>query len=83
METLRRNNPSEDPALIANGEAQAGQCAGTITVDEEAQPDGTNGPLGHAQGHILKVEQLFHEATLKAIIKKATSQSTAGPSGLR
>ena len=36
VETLRRKHPSEDPAAIANDEAQAEQCAGTITVDEEA-----------------------------------------------
>ena len=52
-------------------------------MDEEAQPDGTNEPLGHVQGHIQEVEHLFDEATLKAIIEKADPQSAAGPSGLR
>ena len=52
-------------------------------MDEEAQSDGTNEPLGHEQGHIQEVEHLFDEATLKAIIKKANPQSAAGPSGLR
>ena len=56
METLRRKHPSEDPAAIANGKAQAGQRAGTTTVDEEAKPDETNEPLGHVQGNIQEVE---------------------------
>ena len=48
-------------------------------MDEQAQPDETNEPLGHVQGHIQEVEHLFDEATLK----KANPQSAAGPSGLR
>ena len=83
VETTRRKHPSEDPAAIATGKAQAEQRAGTTTMDEEAQPDGTNEPLGHVQGHIQEVEHLFDEAKLKAIIKKADPQSAAGPSGLR
>ena len=34
----------------------------------------------HVQGHIQEVENLFDEATIKAIIKKANPQSAAGPS---
>ena len=52
-------------------------------MDEEVQPDGTNEPLGHVQGHIQEVEHLFDEATLKATIKKVNPLSVAGPSGLR
>ena len=83
VETLLRKHPSEDPAVIANGKAQAEQRAGTTTVDEEVQPDGTNEPLGHVQGHIQEVEHLFDEAMLKAIIKKANPQNAADPSILR
>ena len=47
VDTTRRKHPSEDPAAIATGKAQAEQRAGTTTMDEEAQLDGTNEPLGH------------------------------------
>ena len=36
-----------------------------------------------AQGQIPEMENLFEEATVKAVIKKANPQSAAGPSGLR
>ena len=36
-----------------------------------------------AQGPILEIENLFEEATVKAVLKKANPQSSAGPSGLR
>ena len=36
-----------------------------------------------AQGQILEMDNLFEEATGKAVIKKANPQSAAGPSGLR
>ena len=36
-----------------------------------------------AQAQIPEMENLFEEATVKAAIKKANSQSAAGPSGLR
>ena len=36
-----------------------------------------------AQGQIPEMENLFKEATVKAVIKKANPQSAAGPSGLR
>ena len=35
-----------------------------------------------AQGQMPETESLFEEATVKAVIKKANPQSTAGPSGL-
>ena len=35
------------------------------------------------QGQIPEMKHLFKEATVKAVIKKANPQSTAGPSGLR
>ena len=35
-----------------------------------------------AQGQIPGMENLFEEATVKAVIKKANPQSAAGPSGL-
>ena len=42
----------------------------------------TSEPLD-AQGQIPEMENLFEEATVKAVIKKANPQSAAGPSGLR
>ena len=36
-----------------------------------------------AQGQIPEMENLFEEATVKAVFKKANPQSAAGPSGLR
>ena len=36
-----------------------------------------------AQCQITEMENLFEEATMKAVIKKANPQSAAGPSGLR
>ena len=36
-----------------------------------------------AQGQIPEMENLFEEATVKAVIKKADPQRAAGPSGLR
>ena len=42
----------------------------------------TSEPLD-AQGQIPEMENLFVEATVKAVIKKANPQSAAGPSGLR
>ena len=35
------------------------------------------------QHQIPEMENLFEEATVKAVIKKANQQSVAGPSGLR
>ena len=42
----------------------------------------TSEPLD-ARGHIPEMKDLFEEATVKAVIKKAIPQSAAGPSGLR
>ena len=36
-----------------------------------------------ARDQILEMENLFQEATVKAVIKNANPQSAAGPSGLR
>ena len=36
-----------------------------------------------AQGQIMEMENLFEEATVKDLIKKANPQSAAVPSGLR
>ena len=83
METLRGNHPTEDPAAIASGKAQAERRAGNTAVGvQEQQPNVTSEPLA-AQGQIPEMENLFEEATVKAVIKKANPQSAAGPSGLR
>ena len=83
MATLRGKHPTEDPAAIATDKAQAEPRAGITGVDEqEQQPNVTSEPLD-AQGQIPEMENLFEEATVKAVIKKANPQSAAGPSGLR
>ena len=83
LATLRGKHPTEDPAAIASGKAQAERRAGITAVGgQEQQLNVTPEPLA-AQGQILEMENLFEEATVKAVIKKANPQSAAGPSGLR
>ena len=83
LATLRGKHPTEDPAAIAIGKAQAERRAGITAVGEqEQQPNVTSEPLD-TQGQIPEMENLFEEATVKAVIKKANPQSAAGPSGLR
>ena len=83
LATLRGKHPTEDPAAIATGKAQAERRTGITAVGEqEQQPNVTSEPLD-AQGQIPEMENLFEEATVKAVIKKANPQSAAGPSGLR
>ena len=67
----------------STGKAQAERRAGITAIGEqEQQPNVTSEPLD-APGQIPEVENLFEEATVKAVIKKANPQSAAGPSGLR
>ena len=83
LATLRGKHPTEDPAAIASGKVQAERRAGITAVGgQEQQPNVTSEPLV-AQGQIPEMENLFEEATVKAVIKKANPQSAAGPSGLR
>ena len=83
LATLRGKHPTEDPAAIATGKAQAERRAGITAVGEqEQQPNVTSEPLD-AQGQIPEMENLFEEATVKAFMKKVNLQSAAGPSGLR
>ena len=83
LATLRGRHPTEDPAAIATGKAQAERRAGITAVGEqEQQPNVTSEPLD-AQDQIPEIENLFEEAMVKAVIKKANPQSAAGPSGLR
>ena len=83
LATLRDKHPTEGPAAIATGKAQAERRAGITAVGEqEQQPNVTSEPLDE-QGQIPEMANLFEEGTVKAVIKKANSQSAAGPSGLR
>ena len=83
LATLGDKHPTEDPAAIATGKAQAERRAGiTAAGEQEQQPNLTSEPLD-AQGQIPEMENLFEESTVKAVIKKANPQSAAGPSGLR
>ena len=84
LATLRGKHPTADPAAIATGnKAQAEQRAGITAVGEQEQQPNVISELLDAQGQIPEIENLFEEATVKAIIKKANPQSAAGPSGLR
>ena len=74
LATLRGKHPTEDPAAIATGKAQEEQRAGNTAVGEqEQQPNVTSEPLD-AEGQIPEMENLFEEATVKAVIKKANPQ---------
>ena len=71
LATPRGKHPTEDPAVIATDKAQAERRAGITAVGEqEQQPNVTSEPLD-AQGQIPEMENLFEEATVKAVIKKA------------
>ena len=54
----------------------------TAVGGQKQQPNVIPEPLA-AQGQIPEMENLFEEATVKAVIKKANPQSATGPSGLR
>ena len=83
LAALPGKHPTEDPAAISIGKAQAGRRAGITAVGEqEQQPNVTSEPLDE-QEQIPEVENIFEEATVKAVIKKANPQSAAGSIGLR
>ena len=70
LATLRGKHPTEDPAAIATGKAQAERRAGITAVGEqEQQPNVTSEPLD-AQGQIPEMENLFEEATVEAVSRK-------------
>ena len=83
LATLRSKPPTEDPAAIATGKGQAEQRAGITVVGEQEQQPNVRSELLGAQGQIPEMENLFEEATVRPVIKKANPQSAAGPSGLR
>ena len=80
---LRGKHPTEDPAAIASGKAQAERRAGITAVGGQEQQPNVTSELLAAQGQIPEMENLFEKATVKAVIKKVNPQSAAGPSGLR
>ena len=79
---LRCKHPTEDPAAIEGGQAQAEQRTGITAVGEQEQQPNVKAEVLDGQDQILEMENLFEEATVKAVIKKANQQSVAGPSGL-
>ena len=83
LATLRSKHSTENPPAIATGKAQAEQRAGIAAAGEQEQQLNAASELLDAQGQIPEMENLFEEATVKAVIKKANPQSAAGPSGLR
>ena len=83
LETLCSKYPTEDPAPIATDKVRAEQRAGITAVGEQEQQQNVTSELLDAQGQIPEMENLFEEATVKAVIKKTNPQSAAGPSGLR
>ena len=83
LATLCSKHPTEDPAAIPTGKARAEQRAGITAVGEQEKQPNMTSELLYAQGQIPEVENLFEEATVKAVIEKANPQIAAGPSGLR
>ena len=84
LATLRSKHPTEYPAAIATGKAKAKQRAGiTAAVGEQEQQPNVTSELLDAQAQVPEMENLFEEATVEAVIKKANPQSAAGPSRLR
>ena len=84
LATLRSQHPTEDPAAVATGKAKAEHRAGiTVAVGEQEQQPNVTSDLLDTQGQVPEMENLFKEATVKAVIKKANPQSAACPSRLR
>ena len=83
LATLHSKHLTEYPAAIATDKAQAEQRAGITAVGEQKQQPNVTPALLDAQGQIPEIENLFEEASIKAVIKEASPQSAAGPSGLR
>ena len=80
---LRSKHPTEDPAAIEADKAQAEQRTGITAVGEQEQQPNVKSELLDGQDQISEMENLFGEATVKAVVKKANQQSVAGPSGRR
>ena len=83
LATLRSKHLMEDPAAIATGKARAEQRAGITAVGEQEQQPNVTTKLLNAQSQIPEMDNLFEEATVKAVIKNANPQNAAGPSELR
>ena len=83
LETLRSKHPIEDHAAIATGKALAEQRAGITVVGEQEQQPNVTTKLLNAQGQIPEMDNLFKEATVKAVITNVNPQNAAGPSELR
>ena len=79
---LRSKHPTEDPAAIEADKAQAEQRTGITAVGEQEQQPNVKSELLDGQDQISEMENLFGEATVKAVVKNANQQSVAGPSGL-
>ena len=83
LATLRSKHPIEDLAAIVTDKAQAEQRSALTAVGEQEQQPNVTSELLNAQSQIPEIENLFEEATVKAILKKINPQNAAGPSGLR
>ena len=83
LATLHNKHSTEDPTAIATCKAQAEQHAGITAVGEQEQQSNVTSELLDAQGQIPETKNLFEEATVTAVIKKANPQSAADSSGLR
>ena len=69
LATLRSKHPTEDPTAIATGNARAEQRTGITAVGEQEQQPNVTTELLDAQDQIVEMENLFKEATVKAVIK--------------
>ena len=83
LATLRSKHPTEDVVAVVTGKARAEQRARIKAVGEQEQQPNVTTELLDAQGQMPEMENLFEEATVKAVIKKVNPQSAAGPSRLR
>ena len=80
---LRSKYPTKGPTVISKGKTGAEQRAEITAVNEQEQQPNVTTELLDASGQIPEMENLFEESRVKAVIKRADSQSAAGPSGLR
>ena len=70
--TLGIKHPKEDPAAIAIGKARSEQRTGITVVCEQEQQSNVRPGSFDAQGQIPEMENLFDEAAVKLVVKKAS-----------
>ena len=71
----RSKHPTEDPAAIESGKAQAEQRTGITAVGEQEQQPNVKSELLDGQDQIPEMMNLFEEATGKLLSRKPTSKA--------